>query len=361
MLFGETVALSETLTINRTIANDTEFKLTLNDAYKTALVEEPNLINSIIDAMVKISDRLISKQSAYNGRCWPNEEDFTGSIVAGMVGTYELTGEGAYCTSAELGGNYILENAEEGFYGDEAFALVRLVQISSQSRRPWWIWWNTLSDFYAHIFAWGSDDFISQFINIEPSVAVFYLANHVVATHYVHAVDKEIWREALIYYLSRVDDESADFPVMALGVATWALAQTGPLDDTLVDPSGTGAAYWNGVKLVDLPNILLSHQVPEGGLYAGSFYWRFDHGDGGKGYPVSGYTEDAIFATLGLISASKAKPELELDTAILKAGQALLGGVSNDGKVSEHLGLESQDYCTWGGEMLQALGEWAKQ
>jgi len=148
---------------------------------------------------------------------------------------------------------------------------------------------------------------------------------------------------------------------MALGIATWALALTGPLDDTLIDPSGTGTAYWSGKKLADLPGALLSHQVPDGELYAGTFYWRFDHGDGGSGEPVSGYTEDAIFNTLGLIAASRGDPALDLDAAIDAAGQALLGGVKSGGKVFEHLWLESSDYYTFGGEMLQVLGEWAIQ
>jgi hypothetical protein len=226
-------------------------------------------------------------------------------------------------------------------------------------------------DFYFHVLHEEIlCEYLSHFTSTEPSTTVFYLAYHVVAANYVKALYKGIWRNALINYLSKVDDDSADFPVMALGVATWALSTTGPLDDTLIDPSsyvescrifpsGKGTAYWSGKKLADLPAILLSHQVPSGELYTGSFYWRFDHGDGGLGIPVSGYTEDAIFATLGLISAYKANPALDLETAIHRAGQALLNGVSNEGKVFEHLWLESQDYCTYGGEMLQALGEWA--
>jgi len=359
-LLGQTLALSKESPIDRTIVDFTAYQQTQIDADEAISLQEPNLTNSIVDAIVRIADRLEAKQESYLGWSWPGEAGLTGSIVAGLVSAYELTNNRAYRTSAELGGDYILRNAQGNFYGDEAFALIRLMQISiSPFSNRWWI--GGMSDFYWDVYSEGTYDYISQFTSTEPSAAVFYLANYVVAAYYVDAVDKEIWRAALIGYLTQVDDDSSDFPVMALGVATWALAQTGPLDDTLVDPLGTGAAYWNGVKLVDLPNILLSHQVPDGELYAGSFYWRFDHGDGGKGYPVSGYTEDAIFATLGLISAYRANPALDLETAIFTAGQALLNGVNNEGKVFEHLWLESQDYYTWGGEMLQALGEWTKQ
>jgi len=139
-----------------------------------------------------------------------------------------------------------------------------------------------------------------------------------------------------------------------LGIATWSLAETGPLDDTLIDPYATGILYWNGKKLEDLPALLVSHQVPDGDLCAGSFYWRFDHDDGDSGCCVSGYTEDTIFATLGLISASQTNSDLHLDAAINTACQALLDAVNNEGIVVEHLGTQKQNSncCTYGGEML---------
>jgi len=364
MLFGQTVALSDVSPIDETIANNTEYKQSQVDANEAISLQEIDLTNSIIDATVMIADRLEANQSPYGRGSWFGENDFTGSIVAGMVSAYELTGESAYKTSAERGGDYILNNYEAGFYGDEAFALARLNQIATPSdSQGWWIWRIAVWNFYLNIYAQESDYsfYISQFTSIEPSTAVFYLANHLVAAYYAGAIDKEIWREILIDYLAQIDDESSDFPVMALGVATWALAATGPLDDQLIDPLGSGADYWNNKELADLPYLLLSHQVPDGEPYAGSFYWRFDHGDGGSGGPVSGYTEDAIFATLGLISASRANSALDLETAILTAGQALLGSISNEGKVFEHLWLEGIDLYVFGGEMLHVLGELAAQ
>jgi hypothetical protein len=308
------------------------------------------------EAIVITADRLDAEQIKYgeNAGTWPAEAEFTGSIVAGMAGAWQLTCEPAYLTSAELGGDYILWAALGNFYGDEAFALTRLSEISTDPCNN--TWRTEVSDFYSSVKnVGGTEAYISQFAaGAEPSTTVFYLANYVVAAYYVNAEDKEIWRQGLIDWLAQVDNSSS-FPVMAMGVATWALAFTGPLDDTFIDPSGTGAPYWNLKKLSDLPEMLLSHQVPKGQLYAGSFYWRFDHG-GSPGGAASGYTEDTIFGALGLIAASKTNPDLNLDAAILAARQALLGGIYGEGVVYNHLWLKGTIYYTYAGEMLQVLG-----
>jgi hypothetical protein len=138
---------------------------------------------------------------------------------------------------------------------------------------------------------------------------------------------------------------------MALGIATWALAQTGPLDNTLIKPSGEGAPYWDGKMLKDLPNLLLSHQVAEGQPDAGSFYWQFTHSEG----DLNNCTEDTIFATLGLTATSQGHPDPNLDSAILAAREALLGGVTSEGMVWERLSQEGEIYCAYAGEMIQAL------
>jgi len=290
---------------------------------------------------------------------WPEEADFTGSIVAGMVSAYELTINSVYKAAAELGGNYILSFYEDGFRGDEAFALIRLSHMSHTPDDN--LWRIAVSDFYSGVkdCVDSTAGYICQFAEMDPSIAVFYLANHVVAAYDVDAADKEIWRQALISHLAQVHDCCADFPVMALGIATWALSRTGPLDDTLIDPSGTGATCWRLKKLADLPGLVLSHQVPDDESCAGNFYRRFDHRDGGFDRPVSGYTEDAIFATLGLIAASRADSALDLDAAILAARRALLSRVDSEGRVFEHLELSDSDYCAYGGEMLQVLCECA--
>jgi len=317
----------------------------------------------IDQAITAIADRLVAEQvkgGVYVGS-WPEESGFTGAIAAGMVEAYKATGQSTYRASAELGGNYILRQSQGNLYDNEALALTCLSAIAKDPASN--TWRSAVGHFYAAIqndLEGGTHAYISLYAGLDPSTVVIYLANHVVAAHYVDAKDKKIWRQGLISWLSHVDD-SCVFPVMALGAATWALAQTGPLDQTLIDPFGNGASYWNMRRLEDLPELLLSHQVANGQPGAGGFYWRFDHGDGGSGESQSsGYTEDTIFGTLGLIAASRANPglnELNLASAILSAREALLDGVSSAGTIWELLSHEGATYYLYAGEMLTVLGE----
>lgn len=286
---------------------------------------------------------------------WSGEAEFTGSIVPGMVSAYEVTCDSVHKSSAELDGDYIITASQA--YGDEVFALTRLSEIADDPCEN--DWRTAVSNFYYNVKhrESGTEGYISEFGEFESSTAVFYLANLLVAAYYVEAEDKQIWREGVISYLAQVDDSSV-YPVMGLGIATWALAQTGDMNSTPVDSNGAGRPYWNDVTLADLPDILLSHQVPDGQLYEGSFYWRFDHTDGGDPEgEAAGYTEDTIFGTLGLVAANKANPELDYDSAILAARDALLAGVHADGTVYEHLWLDGYIYYFYAGEMLQVLGE----
>jgi hypothetical protein len=311
---------------------------------------------SLSGTVKSLANRLENEQikDGENTGSWPHEAGFTGSILTGMVSAYSYTYNSSYKSAIELSGDYIIRTAQGNFYGDEAYALACLSQAIGDPCSN--VWQTSLVDFYAAVKDQvGTEIYTSQFSMVDPSTAVFYLANYVVAAYYIDAEDKEIWRDALVDYLSRVDDNSSLFPVMGLGVSTWALTLTGQLDDTLIDPSGTGASCWSDKKLADLPSLLLSHQVPENELYAGSFYWRFDHD--GYGDPVSGYTEDAIFALLGLTSVSRTNPELDLASAIERTSQALVNSVDSTGNLYQHLWLPSQSFYVYAGEMLQALGE----
>ena len=318
------------------------------------LIESPVSALPIGEAIEEISGRLNEEQikNGISKGSWPGEANLTGSILAGMVSAYELKCEIDYRRSAEWSGDYIIWAAQGNFYGDEVFALMRLSQIAvDPCDNPWH---KVISDFYYSVkYSAGSTEaYIANFYSIEPSTAVFYLANHVLAAYYVGAEDKKIWRYGLIDLLSRVDDSSY-YPVMALGAATWALAQTGPLDQTDIHSSGEGAPYWEHKKLTDLPDLLLSHQVQDGQPGAGSFYWQFWHTDDSP----NGYTEDAIFATRGLVAAYCANPDPNLESAILNARAVLLGGISSEGKVWERLSQEGSIYNAYSGEMLQVLRE----
>jgi hypothetical protein len=275
-------------------------------------------------------------------------------ITSGQVSAYQATGNSIYKAYAEIGGHYILCTTDGQFCGTEAYSLARLSEIAAD---PCDNQWHTaLSDFYQHLAEeYGTDQYLYGFLQVEPYAAVLDLAHHVVAAYYANAPDKELWRQALIDSLMRVEDSSTDFPVMALGMATWALASTGPLDDTLIDPAGTGAAYWRQKELCDLPYLLLSHQVPTGTPYAGSFFRRLDHGGGPHGNLAAGYTQDAIWATLGLICARKADPTLHIDTEILAAQQALPRGIDNTGKVFGHLWQRQTDSPLASANLLEVL------
>ncbi len=299
----------------------------------------------IDQAREAIADRLVAEQAADGS--WPEEADFTGSIVAGMVSAYEVVGKAEYKAAAELGGIFILEYAEGNFYGDEAYALARLSEITEDTTYA-----DAVRDFYDGLDVYA---YIASFQETDRSNAVFYVAHHTVAAHMVGAMDAEIWREALIQYLSLIDDDVAYYPVMSLGVATWALAQTGPLDETRINPFGfVGEDYWTDVTLSDLPDILVSHLIliPSQG-HEGTFYHRFDHAPAGEDFEASGYTEDTIFGLLGLMATATAEKDFYVE--ILSAIIMLSRPVTSDGIVYEHVSSGGASYYTYGGEMLQAI------
>ena len=297
-----------------------------------------------------VADRLVASQKLVG--TWGDEEDCTGSIVAGLVRAYEETGDAVYITAAELGVIYILDAAGGNFFGDEAYALARLTEVTGEPAYA-----NTVLEFYN-----GLDKvaYISGFDETDRSNAVFYVAHHAVAAHMVGAADAGMWRTALIEYLSLIDDDLAYYPVMSLGVATWALAQTGPMDDTKIDPDGTVENYWVDVKLSDLPDILSIHQAISG-VQAGSFYHRFDHTPAGPGFKAGGYTEDTVFSLLGLIAVDGAVAAdgvvRDFGQEIQNAREVLADGVSPDGVVYCHIWshIPTDMRYTHAGEVLEAM------
>lgn len=315
-------------------------------------------------AMVLIADRLAADQliDGPNAGSWAEETGLTGSIVMGLAAAYDGRCHLAFREAAELAGAFINESTGKYYgLGDDAMAMAMLSSISANPQNN--AYRSDLESFYEDVSAQegGAAGFVSYYnTGTEPSIAVFYLALHTVASDYVDAAEKTVFREALIDYLALVDDDTAQWPVLALGMATWALSSTGQLDDTPVDAYGTGQPYWFLITLADLPGILLSHQATDHGV-AGSFYWRFDHTDGlGNADAVTnGYTEDAIAGSLGLAGAAKQDASLDLGDAIAAARAALLSGVNPDGTVYGHLSEDSPDMKVYAGEMLFALKELA--
>jgi hypothetical protein len=356
-----------------------------------AFMANTNLMAATLNQSAKkIADRLADSQ--LNTGLWTGEEYFMGSIVAGMVDAYELTNNYVYKDSAVLGGSFFLDNHKfDGFLGDEAYALARLSAISDNPNSNKWRTALKFFYYYVDIDAQigGTQGYIDSYIGTDPSIAVFYLANHTVAAYYIDFYNKELWRNGLVKYLSHVSDVNSTYPVLAMGAATWALAKTSALNetkpiswtqevpywDTLIDPSGKGVPYWKNKKLFDLPKLLMSQQVPAGKLNAGSFYWRLVHD---VNDPNSGNTEDAVFATMGLKAAvdaaklAKSTPNYfnssfgaaykdpnlfskDQDNAVSTARQVLLNGITSGGLVFEKLSQQGASYYTYSGEMLQAL------
>jgi len=315
------------------------------------------------EAVHLIADYLVQNQVSQgpDEGTWPDELDFLGPTTSGMADAYDWTGAEEYHFRAESAAHYLLHAADEqgNLLGDEAYAIVRMSQVSGfVLEGPYWdYWWAALAEFYHSLRREGYEGstqvYLHWFDDLDPSINVFYFAHHVVAAYYVDDIDKELWRDALIAELSRVDDMSA-FPVMALGTATWALAEIDHLDDTAVTLDANSPC-WGGVVLRDLPALLLTHQVPEGEFYSGSFYWRFDHlAEGSR----AGYTEDAVYGTRGLAAAASLEVNLQnkdMEQALTRAEQALLQGIDPIGAVYEHLSQQGEMRYAFCGEMLEAL------
>ena len=311
-------------------------------------------VNDVIEL---IADRLQEKQiktGLYAG-CWPKEYDYTGSIVSGMAKAYDPNCNDAYKNSAELGGDSVFLISQGNFYGDEAYALTILSRNSADPNDNKWR--KALVNFYGNVknSEGGTESFIEYSSDDDRSIDVLYLAQYVLGAYYADANDKKIWRRGLISHLSYVDDTSF-FPVMALGAALWALSETGPLDNNtpVQSAAGQGSPYWDSKKLSDLPELLMSHQVQDDQPNdVGSFYWQFTH----TSESLCGYTEDAVFATLGLAGAYATNPDPNLYGAVIMARKALLNGVNPEGRVFEKLSREGTELYVYSGEMLGVLVE----
>lgn len=322
-------------------------------------VMDPNDPNAVIvlppaplgDALGLVADDLVANQivkSNYPGTGWPGMQGYDGTITLGMVSAYNIFGKTSYAKSAGSGAAWlyhtILPGNLQAPYGDDVLAWAALGNSGYKYTTAWaevaaWFFDNvqvyTPGGAAAYAASYGGD----------ASSTVYYLANLTLAAYGVNAPEKAIWRQGLIAALGDVDDASAAFPVQSIGIATWVLATTGPLDGTPV---------WNGVVLSDLPGVLVSHQVAPEGYDPGSFYWRIDHTGSDANLVAEGYTEDAIFATLGLYAAADSNPAMvpALQAPIVNAVKAVLGALGDDGMVYEHLSLGGEASYVYAAHML---------
>lgn len=308
------------------------------------------------EGVTKAGDYLVSGQSG-NG-AWAGAEAYTGSIVSGMVNAYQVTGTGSYRSTAENGGNYILDSTGYGtgsflgFYGDEAYGLTRLSEVSSNPGNN--SWRSAVSNFYVSVQNQGTTNYINGLLSgySEFSQPLIYLSHHALAADYVGAADKGIWRQAVIDTLGQLTDNDV-FPVQGFGAAVWAFSQTGSgLDNTVVSTTGVFA----NKQLDELPGILAGHQVGSG-TYGGSFYWRFDHTNGGNPiYHPEGYTEDTVFGALGLMGANE-DILFDYSNEIFDARGVLVSGIFSDGAVYDHIWDPSFSNYAYVGETLQVIPE----
>lgn len=314
-----------------------------------ASITATSMAGEIEDAITRAGGDLVSDQQGSGS--WL-EFGFTGESVAGLANAYLLTGQAGYKTAAESGGDYCLYDEGGynnvtgeylyGLYASGAYGLTRLSQISATPASN--TWRTAVDDLYEQIRTGnGTQAYInSYFNNSEDSSAVYDIARHTMAAFYVGATDQGLFRSGLIDALADIQDGDAS-PVMALGVAVWGLAQTGSMDSTLVDPGAAGGSLWDGVELADLAGMLAGEQALDG-----SFYTKFDHGQG------SGFTETTAMGTLGLIAADGSTYASE----ILDARLVLAGGVDTGGDVYWKIGDNSfPQYYFAAGETLEALPE----
>ncbi|MBP7937832.1 MAG: hypothetical protein KA354_24595 [Phycisphaerae bacterium] len=328
-----------------------------------ALAAPAMAASNLPQAVTAAADRLVVVQDT--GGSWAGAEGYTGPMVAGLVNAYLLTGTVSYYDAAKRGGDYILASAAEaGFYGDEAWGLTVLSQMEANPTSN--AWRTAVADFYARAATapGGTAAYIADLKAgyAEDSVPVFYLAHHAVASEYVGATDKAVWRQAVIDTFAYVNDLDT-YPVMSLGTAVFALAQTGSGLDATVIPTppiperGTYAGY----RLDQLPAVLAGHQVPATALYGSSFFAWFDHSQS----PAAGYTEDTVYGTLGLMAAT-GTGSWDYTTQIQAARRVLANGdrygavtpdfgVLANGVTREHVWNNSFVNDAFAGEVLIVL------
>ena len=339
------------------------------------------------EALTRVADRLVADQITDLGNtnygAWPtlgySPGYHQGAMVAGLVDAYQLTCDPDYLAAAERGGDWILahmllDQTCELYY-DEAYALMRLSEVSCEAD-----YLTALTDFFNCVHQQGlgsgglvgADWFIDDVANsgIDTSEATFQIAYYTLAAYSVDDPEKAISRDGFIDLLNQVAN-SDQFPIKALGAATWVLAQTGNgLDGTAItvgDPGwdsdiGSGPTYGNGYPggiaetLDELPYLLQSYRVPAGQfIYGGHFYWLFIP----QLEADAGYTEENTYAIMALDAATESDPAFDFQTDVDYAWAANMGPVDDDGYVwwnsAEPQSAGDIKTYPYAGEYLQGL------
>lgn len=282
---------------------------------------QPNAPQSTSEAVNRVANRLVATQvqtGTYKG-AWPSiggvpAGTFTGTMASGLADAYWLTCNPVYKTAAEKAGTFIWSNAPGcSLFYDEAYAFMQLSQIACDPSDNQWR--TSLVDFYTCLesqpphpdygYKEGTELFIAQIEEVlSPCFATFEVAYYTVVAYYIDTPDKAFWREKLIDLLESANADNGQ-QIFTLGAATWALAQTGDLDETSIF---VGSGSWGGFtggaafKLQQLPPLLASYQLSAAApTYGNQFYSIYSPPNPG----FSGWTETNMYAAMGLAAATK--------------------------------------------------------
>lgn len=307
---------------------------------------DPNAVdpNAVIlplplgDALRAVADDLVANQTANDGAGgagWPGMANYNGSITQGLVSALNIFGDAGYGDAAR--------KASAWLYTDSLFqaplpdTVLAWAAFGATGGFNTAVWTNTAAWYYDNVKVYtpgGAAAFAAGFGGDASSV-VSCLANLTLGAYLVDADEKAIWRAALADALANVTDDTAAFPVQSIGMATWVLATTGPVDPAMAEA-------------------LVAHQVAADGYDPGSFFWELDHGLDDPNTVAEGYTQDAIFAVLGLYAIADAHPELvpALQAPLINGLKAILGSLGTDGLVYEHLSLGGQASYVYAAQIL---------
>lgn len=339
------------------------------------------------EAISAIGQRLVDNSSTWIA----GEPAYRGQNMLALIEAYRKTSDSDYLTAAQDAADAIYSATYGGYYGlngDEAGAYAELADVSGETYNH-----HILNYFYNDYIAYYTgglsayyDDLESQILagGGDKSSLVYYLAAYFrgasASVASVPSADLAEWKGALISNLQALTDNNGFAPVMAVGAAVWALAQSGGLDDTTV--------VWEDVTLKDssvvdvtvasLPAFLATRLIEETDQfyipgtgwqalspnpYAGGFYQGLAYQE------VGGFTADSAMALLGIAKAintyndwsasqgsfSITKAQLEAVRDVARA--ALLQGISDTGVVYNHLfdPEEARPYYFFAADVLSAI------